>query len=107
MNLIEIIKAYTEGKTIEYRSTDPKVKDNEWIPKNPFRGDISFYPSDFEYRIQPNHEVKYVLAAHFEDALKTNGFCSSRPYMHVSMCENTKRIKLTFEDNKLTKAEVI
>lgn len=102
--MIEIIKAYIAGKTIEYRVNNTS---DDWIPKNPYHGDISFYPNDYEYRIKPETVVRYVLAAHFEDAIKEGNFCLVRPYMHHGNSGNSKVIKLTFQDNVLTKAEVL
>ncbi len=98
-----IIKAYIEGDTIEYRD---KGTDQQWINKR-YSGDIAFYPTDFEYRIKPKVVIKYVLAAHFEEALKANNFCASKPYMHAKLSESdSRRIKLTFENGDLIKAEV-
>jgi hypothetical protein len=100
--MIEIIKAYIAGKTIEYRSTDPKVKDNEWIPKNPFRGDISFYPNDFEYRIKPETHVRYIKV--FKNGAYNTQFTDP---VHEDAKQPYHNLKLTFENNQLTKAEVM
>lgn len=104
--MIEIIKAYIAGKTIEYR--EKCREDMPWTAKNECKGDIAFYPKDFEYRIKPDIVVRYVLAAHFEDTIKDKRtICASKPYLHDNIASNSKVIKLTFQDNVLTKAEVI
>jgi len=104
--MIEIIKAYVEGKTIEYRELNCDNK--PWTPKNEYKGNIAFYPNDFEYRIKPEIAIKYVLAAHFEEAVRCGRTMTHEyPCLHQSISGLTPAIKLTFEDKKLTKAEVI
>jgi len=104
--MIEIIKAYVEGKTIECREKDRVGC--PWTTKNPYKGDIAFYPNDYEYRIKPEIVIKYVLAAHFEEAVKCGRTMTYEyPCLHQGISGLTPAIKLTFEDKKLTKAEVI
>ena len=102
-NIQNIILAYLNGETIQYRD---KGTDKPWTNKH-HNVDVGFYPTDFEYRIKPKAVVKYVLAAHFEEALKSNNFLNEKPYMHYQLNGNPRGIKLTFIDGKLTETEVV
>jgi len=98
--MIEIIKAYIAGKTIEYR--EKHRKDAKWGIKAKYNSDISFYPNDFEYRIKPETHVRYTKV--FKDGAYNTQFTDA---VHENAKQPYHNLKLTFEDNKLTNAEVI
>jgi len=99
--MIEIIKAYIAGKTIEYRELD-RSKLQRWNIKNPYKGEITFFPNDFEYRIKPETHARYTKV--FKDGAYNTQFTDA---VHEDAKQPYHNLKLTFEDNKLTKAEVI
>lgn len=49
--LHDVIVHWMEGGDVEYRK---KGRENgKWVKMSPFRGDISFFVNDYEYRIKP------------------------------------------------------
>lgn len=70
-HLSEVLKAYSEGKELEYLTMD-----NEWVPK---RGS-NFDANPFNYRIKPEPKYRpYKSAEEFLKAQKEHG-----PYIKIS-----------------------
>ena len=109
-NLKEIIKAWTNGKTIQIKPKNGSL----WIDKQSYEecvksgNDVLFCYEWYDYRIKPEEVVRYVLADHFEEALMRDKMTTAyQPMLHKHPLNITGNIKLTFIDNVLTKAEVV
>jgi hypothetical protein len=92
-----IIQAYIDGKAIEYRE---KGTDLPWHVKKPYRGEIIFYTNDFDFRIKPETHVRYTKC--FKDGAYNTQFTDASPDK-----QRYHNLALTFENNVLTKAEVL
>ena len=110
-NLKDILKAWIDGKQIQVKAKQSDC----WVDKESYNDtlaydyEIIFSPTYYDYRIKPEEVVKYVTPEHFEYALRIGvSMLQTKPWMHNNPSELTdSSLKLTFLNNKLTKAEIV
>jgi hypothetical protein len=93
----EVIKAWIDGETIQWQ-----LNDGSWYDAHAF-GDCNrvYFNDDVVYRIKP---VPVVTETLIETYIGYQGDQSHATYSDTNVKKN---LRLTWEDNKLVKAEVI
>lgn len=92
----EVLKAWIDGAIIQYKELD-----GSWRDCNSFEycEKVNFYKND-EYRIKPQLYVTETYISTYKDHEVTRHYTYSEP-------NSSKNLRLTWEDDKLVKAEVI